>query len=349
MPGRRTAAFAAALIAGGAFAATATAADAPSGPPPPPAPAKGVTVTQFADGLMTPTSFAFGAGAVFEGDGGNVENGPPNGGAYVIKNGKATKLAGSPQFVGGMTWHRGTLYLSGGSVTGPKSAKWQILAWSHWNGTTFTKRRVVYTAPKKFDGFNGVAVGPDGRLYVGADVGLTDKNDHGPAKTPYVYDILSMKTNGKGLKVFASGIRQPWQMVFAGRSRTPLVSDLGQDSGAKNPPDFILKVREGDDYGFPQCNHTPKSKCKGFAKPWKKFGPHTDIMGLAIIGKRLYMTSFMGTAGKGGEVLSMPLNGHGAVKPVLGELAPVPIVGLGANRGRLYVGDLAGRVFQVKP
>jgi glucose/arabinose dehydrogenase len=244
-------------------------------------------------------------------------------------------------------WHNGTLYVSGASA-GAKGIQFQLQAWSGWTGSKFTKRKVIYTAPKGFQGFNGLAFGPDGRLYVGVDVGLLNGNDHGPSTTsPYVYDILSLKPNGKGLKVFATGIRQPWQFAFEKGSSDPFVSDLGQDSAAKNPPDFLLKVHKGDNYGFPQCNQTNAKKCKGFTKPFKQFTPHTDIMGLAIVGKTLYMTSFIGNHGKAGEVLSMPLNG-GKVKTVAtGQVAP--IVGLGANGGSLYVGELTGRIFKVTP
>ncbi|MBV8987045.1 MAG: hypothetical protein JO372_00655, partial [Solirubrobacterales bacterium] len=56
--------------------------------------------------------------------------------------------------------------------------------------------------------FNGLAFGADGRLYVGVDVGLT--NDHGPKKS-LRYDILRFNAAGKNMKVFATGIRQPWQ------------------------------------------------------------------------------------------------------------------------------------------
>jgi glucose/arabinose dehydrogenase len=281
------------------------------------------------------------------GDGGAESNGPPNGGVFVLKAGTATKLAGSPLFVAGLAWYKGSLYVSGGTPTSPTSATWTIQKWGGWNGTKFAKQTVIYTAPKKFQGFNGIAFGPDGRLYVGADVGLLNHNDHGPAKTPYVYSILSMNTAGKGLKVFATGIRQPWQIAFAPGSKNPLVSDLGQDSGAKNPPDFVLKVHDGDNFGFPGCNQTVAAKCKGFAKPFKQFSPHTDIMGMVIIGKTLYMTSFVGNAGKTGEVLSMPLKG-GKVKTVLTGFA-ASTVGLGGNAGTLYVGELTGRVFSVKP
>ena len=344
----RGAAFiAASVISTGAAASVATAA----GPPPPPQGVGGAKVQQVAAGLHTPTSFAFGAGTLFEGDGGaESSQGPPTGGGvYAIKGGKGTLISGSPQFVAGLAWHGGALYVSGGSITGPTSAKWQLLKWSGWNGETFTKRRVVYTAPKKFQGFNGIAFGANGRLYVGVDVGLTNGNDHGPAKTPYVYDILSIKPNGKGLKVFATGIRQPWQLAFPTGSSSPFVSDLGQDKGANNPPDFVLRVKQGDNYGFPHCNWIVPSKCGGYTKPFQRFGPHTDIMGLAIIGKRLYMTSFLGSTGKGpgGEVLSMPLSG-GTAKPIVkGFVAPT--VGLGVRGSSLYVGELTGQVFRVTP
>jgi glucose/arabinose dehydrogenase len=347
MRGRTAALAAASVITAGAVASVASAA---SGPPPPPKGVGGAKVQQVASGLHTPTSFAFGAGTLFEGDGGSETAKPPNGGVFAIKNGTGKLIPGSPQFVAGLAWHKGALYISGGFVTGPTSARWQILKWSGWNGTTFTKRQVVYTAPKKFQGFNGIGFGANGRLYVGVDVGLLNGNDHGPSNTsPYVYDILSMNTKGKAFKVFATGIRQPWQMAFPKGSSSPFVSDLGQDKGVKNPPDFVLRVKQGDNYGFPACTQVVPSKCAGFTKPFQQFGPHMDIMGMAIIGKRLYMTSFLGPKGKGpgGEVLSMPLSGGRAKAVVKGFVAPT--VGLGSHGGSLYVGELTGQVFKVTP
>ena len=72
-------------------------------------------------------------------------------------------------------------------------------------------------------------------------------------------------------------------------------------------------------------------------------------MGLAIIGDRLYMTSFVGVGGKGpgGQVLSMPLSGGTAKTVVKGFVAPT--VGLGVHGNSLYVGELTGQVFKVTP
>jgi glucose/arabinose dehydrogenase len=345
----RAKAAAIAMMATAALGVGATAAGA-AGPPPPPTAPGGQTVTQVAAGLKTPTSFAIGGGAVFEGDGGNSSGKkPPNGGVYLLTGGKGVKLAGSPQFVSGLAWHQGALYVAGGSVK-KQGPVFQVQRWSGFNGTAFAKRRTIWTAPKGFDGTNGIAFAPNGRLLLGVDLGLTNGNDHGPAKTPFVYKILSMKADGSGVKVYASGMRQPWQMAFPKGSNVPLVSNLGQDKPAGiKAPDSILRVKQGDNFGFPTCNFTSASACKGFAKPFMLFPPHTDVMGMAIIGSSLYVTSFLSTTGKGpgGEVLSMPLKG-GPLKPVVtGFVAPT--VGLGTDGHSLYIGELTGQVFKVTP
>jgi glucose/arabinose dehydrogenase len=336
-------------VAGALTAAPgALAAGKPATPPPPPTATGGQKVTTVAAGLHVPTSFAFGKGQVFEGDGGN-ESGSSPGGVFDLTGATPTRLAGSPFFVAGLAWHDGSLYLSGGTPTGKTSATWTLQKWSGWNGKAFKSRKVIWTAPKGLDGLNGIAFGPDGRLYVGVDVGLLGGGDHAPASTPYVYDLLSVSASGKDLKVFATGIRQPWQIAFAPGSSDPFVSALSADKIKVQTPDYVLQVHEGDNYGFPQCGTTGPALCAGFASPFASFTPHTDIMGLAIIGKTLYMTSFagIGAKGPGGEVLSMPLSG-GTPKPLLtGFVAPT--VGLGVNAGKLYVGELTGQVFSVTP
>jgi glucose/arabinose dehydrogenase len=348
---RRTAVTAAvaSIAAGTVGGAVALAA----GGPPPPKTFGGAKVTLFASGLRNPTSFAFGDGAVFAGDSGNSTK-VPNGGVYVLRGGKATEIPNSPIFVGGMEFHKGDLYLSAASL-GSAGPQFQILAWSGWNGTTFATRKVIYTAPPKFQGFDGIAFGPDGRLYVGVNTGLLNGNDHGPASlSPYLYDILSMDTSGGALKVFATGIRQPWQMAFAPGSSSPFVSDLGQDGPKtiKNPPDFLLKVKQGQNYGFPGCSHTKGSPCGGFAKPFESFAPHTDIMGVSIDAGKLYVGSFLGLGAKGGgSLFSLPLTG-GKLKPVVIGF-PIATDALATNGGFLYVGGSsqkgAGFVYRVKP
>ena len=342
---RIAAVVAASIVSAGAVAAVATAATAASAPKG----HGGAKASLYATGLDNPTSFAWLKGTMFAGDSGNSQ-GIPNGGVYVVKNHVGTKIPSNVLFVGGLAVRKNVLYISGADV-GASGPQWQILAWSGWNGTTFTSRKAIYTAPKGFDGFNGVAFGPDGRLYVGVDTGLTDGNEHGPASTsPDLYDILSMNTSGKKLEVFAKGIRQPWQLAFAPKSSTPFASDLGQDSGAKHPPDFVLKVKKGQNYGFPKCNHTTGSKCKGFAKPFKTLKPHFNPMGMAVIGKKLYVGSWGQNGTTGGALYWIPITG-GKLKPVVTDF-PAATDALAAHDGYLYAGGAGpsgGVIYQVKP
>jgi glucose/arabinose dehydrogenase len=351
---------AATLVSAGAFAGAAAAATPPTSP-------TGHKVRLIATGMTTPTSFAWGHRAMFAGDGTQISPTQFAGGVYQIKKGKARKLRGSPLWVGGMAFHKRVLYLS--AVTRSKSGalKSRILAWRHWNGRNFTRRRSIYTAPAGFQGFNGLAFGPDGRLYVGADVGLFNANDSGPASTsPYLYDILSMSPRGRNLKVFATGIRQPWQMAFPSGSSSPLVTDLGPDTG--NPPDLLLRVKAGDNFGFPTCDWTPTgntnkhgngktktpSKCRGFAKPLVTFTPHTDPAGIGIIGN----TAYVGELGfaLAPKVISLPVSGQGTPKTLINGTGA--IIGLGTHNGYVYFSQAyygstgptgPAQIFRVKP
>jgi glucose/arabinose dehydrogenase len=334
-----------AVVCGAVVVATASAATTTTTPLP--KPAKGATLQLVATGVTTPTAFAFGDGHVFVSDGTT----PPakGGGVYVINNGTAVLVPGSPAVSFGVTFHKGTLYVSGVTVgaTGPVST---LSAWSGWNGTTFAKQTTLYTAPPGIL-LNGIAFGADGRIYSGVDVGLT--NDHGPKKG-LLYDVLSFNAAGKGMKVFATGIRQPWQLAFPKGSSSPFLTDLGQDSPKsiqKTVPDFILRLRNGQNYGFPGCNWVVAAKCSKFATPFKFLAPHTDPGGLGIIGKRLYLSEFgfVHTA----MVQSMPMSG-GSLTTLLTGFKGEAFIGLGTNNGWVYVGEPTtapgtGRVFRVKP
>jgi len=329
----------------GALAAAASAAG-----PPMPTPAKGAKLQQVATGVSTPTAFAFGRGNVFVSDGTPPKPpGPFPGGVYVLKHGVAIKLAGSPAASFGITWHKGKLYVSAlnMSANGPVG---QLLRWSGWNGVTFTHQQVLYTAPAGII-LNGLAFGANGRLYAGVDVGMS--NDHGPKKG-LLYDVLSFNAAGKHMKVVATGMRQPWQLAFPAGSSSPFVTDLAQDSPQKvanKAPDLILRVRHGQNYGFPKCNWIHVDKCVKYATPFKFLRPHTDPGGLGILGKRLYLSEFgfVHTA----KVQSMRLTG-GRLRTLLTGFKGESFIGLETHGGWVYVGEMStipgtGRVFRVKP
>lgn len=319
-----------------AFATEAAAQGPP--PPPPPTADNGATVHTLAHGIPIPTSFAFGHGTVFVGANGS-EDGKQAGGVWAIGSGTAARVHGSPRSVMGVAWRSGKLYVAGGR---------DVTAYRGWNGKRFAHRTVVYRAPKRFSGFNGIAFGPDGKLYAGVTLLMAD--DHRKSHRPFAQSVISMRRDGSHVRTVARGLRQPYQLAFVKGMRHPFVTVLGQDAPpGVNPPDYIVHVRRGQDYGFPKCTHMTRKPCRGFAAPWRLLPPHTSPMGIAAIGKTLYVALFGGIGKSGPEVVSMSArHRHGRITPVLHGFV-APIVGLGAHHGSVYVGDLTGSVYRVRP
>jgi hypothetical protein len=321
-----------ALVALVVAVVAASAAVAAKGPPPPPKTVNGHPVTVVARGIPTPTTFAFGGGQVFVAGFGSEDNPKVTGGVYVLKGGKPVKLAGSPPHVFGLAYSGGTLYVSGGVRVG---------------GSRFTKSRVVVTGPKGFTAFNGIAVGPNGKLYAGISLnGEKKAADYSKGTTPYANDVVTVDAATGKISVVATGLRQPWQPVFVPGHSGPLIADLGQENlGKKHPIDRVVEIKQGADFGFPMCPAKPAS-CAKYDKPFAQFPAHSSPMGLAALGGKLYIALFSGT-GKGPEVVAMPLSGGKYAPTLVGFVAPV--VALGTHGGKIYAGDLTGSVYSFAP
>jgi hypothetical protein len=323
---RRLALLALALALPAVFASSASAAG--------PVTAAGAPLPLVASGLQTVTAFAWDANTMFVGEGPSYPGGTP-GGLFTLKGATATEVPGSPQNVYGLAWHWGKLYVS----TGPT-----IEAMSGWNGTSFASIKTIFSPPSPlFYGFNGIAFGPDGRLYAG--LGLKEPPyDHTKDPYPLSQAVVSMTANGKDLRVIARGIRQPFQLDFPQGSRWPYVTDLGQDAG-KIPPDEIVVAKPGQNYGFPSCTWLVLSSCGGFTKPRFLLPQHASPMGIASVGRTLYVALFTGIGGNGfnPEVVTIPAGG-GKPTPFITGFG-VQVIGLAIHHGTLYVGTVNGLVF----
>jgi glucose/arabinose dehydrogenase len=302
--------------------------------PPPPTSTSGHPVTTLAQGLGTPTSFAFGAGTTFLGTAPSEEPNGPIGGLYVLKDGKAIPVEGLPPIIFGLVWHKGTLYVSTGST---------LFAASGWDGTKFGSTKVLYKGSKKFAGFNGLAFGPNGRLYAGVSFGKG--GDNKLVNTPYAQSVVSMKPNGKDIQVVTGELRQPFQLTFVKGHKNPFVSVLSNEK-KPTPPDWVIVAKPNQNYGFPTCNWAKPKTCRGLPKPLVLLPDHASPMGISPIGQTLYLALFGGLNGSGPEVVSMNTKGKN-IKPVLKFAAPV--VAVGTNNGTLYTGDVTGSVYSVQP
>lgn len=314
-------------IAAATLAGIAAAAD---GPPSLPRPANGAKVTALARGLPLPTGIAVGKGNVFVAAFGS-EDGKTPGGIFRLGAGPATKVANG-MFIG-IAWKGGTLYAG---TVGPKGST--LLALTGWNGHSFTSRK---TLRRSAVAFTGLAIGPDGRLYAG---GSTESCDLCRQKHAHSQTVLSMRLDGSDLQVVARGLRQPFGLTFAKGVSQPFVTVEGQDNlGKKQPPDYVVLARNGEDYGFKRCNWSKPAACTGYAKPLALLPAHSSPTGIAAVGTQLYIGMFNGT--RGPAVWRLPVAGGSWQEVVSGF--PAPVVAVGASGRNLYVGDLTGTVYRI--
>ena len=325
---RRWSAVAAALAAACVIPAAASAQA-----PPPPTATNGHPVTTVATGVTTPTAFAFAGTTVFAGSG-PAESGNGPTGLFTLAGGTATKVPGTPEIVFGLAWHKDRLYVS----TGPK-----IIAFRGWDGTKFASSKTIAAPRKPFAGFNGLAFAPDGRLYAGVSFS-SEKYDHRRDPSRFAQSVVSMTAAGKHLRVVARGLRQPFQLTFAGKRSHPFVTVLSQDKGTI-PKDAIVLARSHQDYGFPSCLWGRPKTCTGFAKPAFLLPKHASPMGIGAIGGTLYVSLFGGLGDGKPVVVTMPAAG-GSPKPFL-EGFVAPVIALGIHAGTVYVGDLTGTIYSV--
>ncbi|MCB0870795.1 MAG: hypothetical protein KDB52_08190 [Solirubrobacterales bacterium] len=315
-----------------------------AGPPPLPKAANGAKVERFATGVPVPTQVAFSGRNAFVA---GATEGPFKGGLFVVKPGskKAVKIPGTVKGAFGVAARSGKVFVSSGR---------KVIAFSRFDGKRFRGRKVIFSGPKNFTGFSGLAIGPNGRLYAG--VSLNQKYDHAPDPSKFGNSVVSMTRGGKDVRVVSTGLRQPWMLTFAPGIRDPFVSVLSQDLPANNgAPDLIVKATRGADFGFPECNWLNEETCEGVSEPLVRLeaqpGPKNSLnqqspMGIGAVGSKLYVALFGGTAQAGPQVMKMKTDGSG-IKPYLtGFVAPV--LSVASHKGNLYVGDLTGSIYKVR-
>jgi glucose/arabinose dehydrogenase len=332
-----------ALVLGSAAAATAGA----QAPPPPTAPG-GQAVTTVATGVATPTSFAFddATNTLFVGAYGDEKTGK-GGGVLAVGPGAtaATPVPGLDAPVFGVTFHDGSLYVS---TVDAKTQTGKIVVASQWNGTSFGSTKTIFDAKSTVGAVNGIAFGPDGRLYGGGSL-IVDINKKGKAKKapfPYPYSVFSIRADGSGFKVVSRGLRQPFQLTFPGTATNPFVTVLSQEVG-KIPGDAIVVARSGQNYGFPNCFLGVGRKCRGahYAKPFLTLPQHSSPQGIGSTADTLYVALFGGLTPGKPEVVAIPVGGGKPTPFLTGFVAPV--IATNVLNGSVYTGDLTGTIYKV--
>jgi glucose/arabinose dehydrogenase len=228
----------------------------------------GFTAEVYATGLKRPTALAFGPDGLLYAtqEGGEVVAvGRGSSKPRVLAGGFATPL--------GLTWVGSTLYVSA------KGYVSRLVV----NGRRVVSRKQILTRlPFGLHQQDTIALGPDGRLYLGSgttcDV-CREKDRRSGA-------ILSFELDGSDVRVVATGLRNPFGLVFDGA--TLYVSDNARDDlGKAEPAETIVRIKPGADYGWPRCwaswqYRKLQGSCRGVTPPVAYLEPHSSADSLAL-------------------------------------------------------------------
>jgi sugar lactone lactonase YvrE len=193
---------------------------------------------------------------------------------------------------------------------------------------------------------NGIAFGPDGSLYFTQGV----HSDRDVLNHPWEGKILRASPNYQKVTVFASGLRNPFGLVF-GPDGQLFATD--NDVTLGNPGDELNLIKEGADYGHPYVVGDDDGGGQ-FTKPlllWK----NGSFAGLTYGGSSslpaeyrgcLYLADFIGH--RIWRVTLIPQGGSYSAKATPFVEVPFP-VGVAVTRtGVFYISSYEGAVFRVR-
>ncbi len=151
---------------------------------------------------------------------------------------------------------------------------------SDGDGTADQQVSVVDGLPALRHQTDGLAIGPDGRIYIGQG-STSDRTETG--RLDLEASILVVERDGSGLRVFASGTRNPYGLAFMPGTSLLFASDNGRDVPASGVPDELNQIVDGGNYGWPDCWGTSRgSNCAGTLPAAAELEEHAAAGGLAF-------------------------------------------------------------------
>ena len=261
---------------------------------------------------------------------------------FLVAEGGATplKVMSGVHTPLGLLWLNGTLYVS---------AKDGVTAYGGFDGARFTTTRTILTLPSGIGEVNQLALGPDGRLWLGVSAAC----DACEPTTPDAAAVLSFLPDGSDPKIEARGIRAPVGLAFDAASGDLYVTmNQRDDLGAATPGDWLAIVRSGQDWGFPDCYGQGGTACAGAPSPVAALDAHAAVAGVAIVagelGSRIGHVALVAEWALGKvQLVRLDAGALGAVQPFLtGVQSPVAMA-VGPDHA-VYVGDWAtGSIYRI--
>ena len=227
----------------------------------------------FFTGLTAPTSMAFAPdGTLYV----SQENGIILAMVDTDSDGQAD-LAGSIArgFVAplGLAFHEGSLYVSS------RTGKVTVFRDVDGDGQVDKLEEVISGLPNGIHQNNGLAFGPDGKLYLtlGSTCNACIESDERSAT------IMRFNVDGTGGEVYARGLRNVYDIAFHPIDGTLFGADNGRDEESLNVPEELNLIVEGGEYGWPDCwGAAGGTNCDGTIAPVVELEARSSADGMAF-------------------------------------------------------------------
>jgi glucose/arabinose dehydrogenase len=264
----------------------------------------GLRATVYAKGPPTVAAFAFDSHGRLWLTAAGLETHTLDGVYTIAKpGGRPVKVVSGLQDPLGLAWFRDRLYVA--SIG-------RVDAYGDFDGRRFTEHTRVLAGPVAGGENNLLAMAPDGRFAMG----VTASCDHCAPRSRWSGSIVTFGPDGSDLRLYATRIRAPFGLAyFPGTSDLFVTMNQRDDLGARTPGDWLALVRQGQDWGFPDCYGQGGPACAGVPRPIAVLGRHAAAGGVAIVTGQLGVavgTSALVPEWQSAKVLRVALSRAGA-------------------------------------
>jgi len=247
----------------------------------------GFSLTTYAE-VFSPTSLAFG----------------PDGRLYVASTNavvyafadtdsdrradKRDTFAWDVQIPLGLLWVGNTLYISYNGA---------VKAVADTDGDGISDRVTVIVSDLPADGRHqndSLAMGTDGYIYLG----MGSTCDACLERNRLNASILRFKPDGSELSVYASGLRNPYDLAFNAEGDLFATDNGRDDLGDDLPPEELNHIRAGLNYGWPDCweGNNADPICGDEVAPVAIFEAHSSANGLTFYEGENFPAGYHGDA-----------------------------------------------------
>jgi glucose/arabinose dehydrogenase len=294
----------------------------------------GMHATVYARGLANVSAFALDAhGRMWVTT--SAASGHEHDGVYVVSDGRPVKVISGLKGPLGLTWDGNELFVA--SIG-------RVDAFSGLQGNRFTHRRLVLKEPVGHGWNDNLVKAPDGRLIMS----ISANCDHCTPRSPWSGSIVSFKPDGSDVHFYAKRLRAGYGLAFYPGTSDLLVSmNQRNDLGARTTGDALALVRDGDDWGFPECYGQGGSACAGVPKAIAVLDKHAAAGGITVMGSSALVSEW-----QLGKVLRVELTKNGS--GYTGKLTPFitglknPLALATMSDGSVLVGDWgSGKIYRI--